>query len=243
MSGVELLPIFEDNYVFAIPCGNGEVLLVDPGDGVACLRWLKERRWILRGILLTHHHQDHIGGLDDLLSEHRAPVWGPAANTLQIPALTNPLREGDRVELGDLRLRVLELPGHTLGHIAFVDDGNKRLFSGDVLFGLGCGRLFEGSHEQAFASLGRLKELPDETEVYCTHEYTTANLRFCLQNWPADFAEERLRVETLRSRNLPTVPLLLGREKRLNPFLTAKTIEEFRQRREARNIFRHPTAE
>lgn len=241
-----LLPIFEDNYIFAIPVGDprrgGErdVVLVDPGDGQAALEWIAREEWTPHGILLTHHHDDHIGGVPLILEEYPVPVWGPMKNAEQIPDMTDPVNEGDILKFAGVTLQVLDLPGHTLGHVAYWDEKNRRLFSGDVLFGLGCGRLFEGTPETMFESLSKIKALPDSTEIYCTHEYTESNLKFCLETDPEpkrydDFAK---KLAELRARGEPSVPLSLATEKKLNPFLLATTAEDFRAKREARNQFR-----
>lgn len=244
---VELLPIFEDNYVFVLVNPfNKEALVVDPGQHEKVVNYLQENELTLKGVLLTHHHRDHIGGLKELLQTFPVPVWAPLKNKHQIPDATHYVEEGHAFEAASFRFSVMELPGHTLGHVAYWMEEPRWLFSGDVLFGLGCGRLFEGTYEQAYHSLGKLKELPPETLVYCTHEYTETNLRFCkmlssLDDTPLRGDDESLEMyenELLNKRSLgiPSVPLKLAIEERVNPFLLAESLQQFTYLRELRNM-------
>lgn len=244
---VELLPIFEDNYVFVlVNPANNEALAIDPGEPKRLLQFLEEKKINLKGILLTHHHNDHIGGVKDLKAKLQVPVWAPLKNKHQIPDATHYVEEGHSFDVASFKFSVMELPGHTLGHVAYWASENRWLFSGDVLFGLGCGRLFEGTPEQAYASLGRLKKLPAETLVYCTHEYTETNLRFCkmlssMDDSPLTGDDETLELyenELLnkRSMGLPSVPLKLSIEMKVNPFLLAHNVRQFANLRELRNM-------
>ena len=179
-------------------------------------------------ILITHHHGDHTGGIRDLLAAYPMPVYGPAHE--RIPALTHPLSEGDEVALDELgaRFRVIDAPGHTRGHILYY--GHGLLFCGDTLFAGGCGRIFEGTPAQMYDSLSKIEALPDETLVYCAHEYTTANLKFARVAEPGN-AELLQRIEETRARRaqgLATVPSLLGLEKKTNPFLRSEVAEIIR---------------
>lgn len=244
---VELLPIFEDNYVFVLvnPATN-EALAVDPGEPLRLQEFLKESELTLKGILLTHHHNDHIGGVKELKNQLQVPVWAPLKNKHQIPDATEYVEEGHTVNVASFNLKVMELPGHTLGHVAYYTDMYKWLFSGDVLFGLGCGRLFEGTPDQAYASLKRISQLPKETLVYCTHEYTESNLRFCKMLSRTDDSPLVGDDETLalyenelvnkRSMGLPSVPLKLSIELKVNPFLLADNARQFANLRELRNM-------
>ncbi|QLY24022.1 hydroxyacylglutathione hydrolase [Bdellovibrio sp. KM01] len=243
---VELIPIFEDNYVFClIDDNNQEALVIDPGESSKTSNYLKENNLKLTGVLLTHHHNDHVGGVRSLISEHPAPVYAPMKNKSQIGSADTWVAEGHTVRVGPFEFQVLELPGHTLGHVAYWEPKFKWLFSGDVLFGLGCGRLFEGTYEQAYESLQRIKKLPEETLVYCTHEYTESNLTFCnmlsnLDDSPitGDSEELEMYANQLLSRremNLPSVPLKLSVELRVNPFLLAKSVAQFTYLRDLRN--------
>jgi hydroxyacylglutathione hydrolase len=212
---------FSDNYIWLIdsPTAPGRVLAVDPGDAAPVIADLKRSGATLAGILLTHHHLDHIGGVPDLLRHGAVPVIGP--DDTRIAQRTRTVREGERCDLPDLGLsfEILQIPGHTLSHIAF--RGHGALFCGDTLFSAGCGRLFEGTPEQMNASLTKLRRLPPETRVFCGHEYTAANLRFALTVEPANRAalEYQARVDRVRAQGDPTLPSTLGLELQVNPFL------------------------
>lgn len=222
MSDLQITPIpaFTDNYLWLLARG-GRAVIVDPGDAAPVERALGEQGLELAAILVTHHHSDHVGGLAALKARHDVPVYGPAAESIR--GLTHVLREGDRVRIDalGLELAVWEVPGHTLGHIAYVADGF--VLCGDTLFSAGCGRLFEGSPEQMHRSLGRLAALPPSTQVYCTHEYTLSNLAFALAVEPdsAALGAEVARVRALRSAGQPSLPSSIGHELRVNPFLRA----------------------
>jgi hydroxyacylglutathione hydrolase len=222
------VPAFKDNYLWLIHDGVNAAA-VDPGDGEPILEALAANGLTLTAILLTHHHADHIGGVPRLLQHAPVPVFGPRNDG--ITAVTHPLGEGDRIKVPglDLELTVLEVPGHTLGHIAYVrEDGDAGLdshwlFCGDTLFGAGCGRLFEGTPAQMAASLAKLAALPDDTLVYCAHEYTLSNLRFAEAVEPGNRAlQMRIAADSkARGTNLPTIPSTIAIEKATNPFLRA----------------------
>jgi hydroxyacylglutathione hydrolase len=224
------VPAFKDNYLWLIHDGV-HAAAVDPGDAQPILGALRANGLTLTAILLTHHHADHIGGVPQLLAEHsgpaQLPVFGPRGDGITI--LTHPLGEGDRVQVPGLALElsVLDVPGHTRGHIAYVRNdgpaaaGEHWLFCGDTLFGGGCGRLFEGTPEQMAASLAKLAALPDDTLVYCAHEYTLSNLRFAEAVEPGNRALHMRIVADSKARgtNLPTIPSNIAIEKATNPFL------------------------
>lgn len=214
------VPAFQDNYLWVIHDGSHAVV-VDPGDARPVLAALSAHGLSLHAILLTHHHADHVGGVSELLQHFPVPVYGPRGES--IAQITDPLGEGDNLTIPELELTlsVLDVPGHTRGHIAYFAAVQSWLFCGDTLFAGGCGRLFEGTPEQMANSLGKLASLPDATAVYCAHEYTLSNLRFALEVDPGN--EELRRRYTIeqarRDQDLPTVPTSIGLEKATNPFL------------------------
>lgn len=218
MINTEAIPILRDNYAWAIHDGNAAVL-VDPGEAEPILAWLGQRELCIAAILVTHHHADHIGGIASLLRHgaSRVPVYGRARGAVG----TLPVTEGVplRLESPPLEFSVLETPGHTRDHVCFL--GHGHLFCGDTLFSCGCGRLFEGTPAQMYASLMRLAALPDETRVCCAHEYTLANIAFALEAEPGN---EQLRARhagalAARKAGRPTLPVPLASERATNPFL------------------------
>ena len=240
MNTVELIPIFSDNYVFLITNTESlDAIVIDPGEATEVLKVLSDRKLKLHAILTTHHHLDHIGGVAELKAATHCEVWAPLKNSNQISA-DHYVTQNEQLDLKGFSIQVVELPGHTLGHIAYYFTAQKWLFSGDVLFGLGCGRLFEGDYSTAFESLQKVKSFPDETKIFCAHEYTERNLQFCkAQNFPLNpelIAYEKELVAK-RKLNLPSVPLVLRQEKFCNPFLLASTKGEFAKLRESRNGF------
>lgn len=215
------LPAFADNYIWMLHDGR-QALVVDPGDAAPVERALRSQGLELTGILVTHHHGDHVGGLEALRGLLQGPVWAPA--TEAIPGPFRGVREGDTACWAGMTFEVLDVPGHTAGHVAYVARGPRPaplLFCGDTLFSAGCGRLFEGTPEQMHRSLGKLAALPDETLVCCAHEYTLSNLRFAQAVEPANehVAAHLARCTAWREQGRPTLPSTVGLEKRINPFL------------------------
>ncbi|WP_434771343.1 hydroxyacylglutathione hydrolase [Pseudomonas entomophila] len=223
MIQIDALPAFSDNYIWLLQdTDTRRCAVVDPGDAQPVLDWLETHPgWTLTSILITHHHHDHVGGVERLKQATGAQVSGPAKET--IPARDRGLVEGDRVEALGLTFTVIEVPGHTLGHIALhaVNGQTPILFSGDTLFAGGCGRLFEGTPAQMHASLERLAALPDATQVYCAHEYTLSNLRFAQAVEPGNpaIAARLAEVEQWRAVGRITLPSTLALERSTNPFL------------------------
>ena len=223
---LEVSPVraFSDNYLWLIraPGDRTGAVVVDPGDARPVQVALEQQDLELRAILVTHHHPDHVGGVRALAERYSPEVFGPARETL--PCEFRPLDGGDVVSLAGLGLEfdVMDVPGHTRGHIAY--HGHGALFCGDTLFSGGCGRLFEGTAAQMLDSLDRIAALPDDTLVYCAHEYTLGNLRFAAAVEPgnADVLETLDAVRALRSRDAITLPTTLGRERRINPFLRCR---------------------
>ena len=215
------LPAFSDNYIWMVHDGH-EALVVDPGDAAPVHEALRSMRLSLRAILVTHHHGDHTGGVSALRDATSAAVYGPAREA--IPPPFTALREGDEVQALGLRLKVIDVPGHTAGHIAFYCadlDGAPALFCGDTLFSGGCGRLFEGTPAQMHASLAKLAALAPATRVCCAHEYTLSNLAFARAVEPGNAELERylLACRQLRDAHQPTLPSTLATELAVNPFL------------------------
>lgn len=215
------LPAFSDNYIWMIDDGR-DALVVDPGEAEPVTAALAARRLRLKAILLTHHHADHVGGVDALRPWLDGPVHGPAHETMPEPCVRHV--EGDRVAALGLDFQVLETPGHTAGHIAYFNAegaGEPIVFCGDTLFAAGCGRLFEGTPAQMHASLASLAALPDATRVCCAHEYTLSNLRFAQAVEPRndDVARHLEACQALRARGEPTLPSRIGLERRINPFV------------------------
>lgn len=216
MFEIVLIPAFKDNYIWLL-IRDGRAAVVDPGDAAPVIAELAARQLTLETILITHHHADHQGGVTELVERYHPLVFGPGDES--ITACTTPLRGGERIEALGQSVAVLPVGGHTRGHLAYYVPG--AVFCGDTLFGAGCGRLFEGTPAQMSASLDRLAALPDDTLIYCAHEYTEANLRFALAVEPDNVAvhERVARVAALRAKGLSSVPSTLREEKSTNPFL------------------------
>lgn len=223
MLKIDALPAFTDNYIWLLQDTQRQhCAVVDPGDAAPVQAWLDANPgWQLTDILITHHHHDHVGGVQQLKARYGAKVYGPA--TEKIPALDQGLADGQRIRILEHDLNVIEVPGHTLGHIAYFHAATDTpwLLSGDTLFAAGCGRLFEGTAAQMFASLQRLAALPAHTLVYCTHEYTLSNLRFALAVEPENqqIAERFEKVSQLREAGQISLPSDLHTELATNPFL------------------------
>jgi hydroxyacylglutathione hydrolase len=215
------IPAFNDNYIWMLHDAH-QALVVDPGDAQPVLKALAQHRLTLGAILVTHHHGDHTGGVDELRQATGAKVFGPMHEPMPEPLQR--LQGGDFLDLLGLRFQVMDVPGHTAGHIAYfaeVPGDAPVLFCGDTLFSAGCGRLFEGTPAQMLTSLTRLAGLPDATRVCCAHEYTLSSLRFALAVEPdnADTLAYQIRAQQLRAAELPTLPSHIGLEKAVNPFL------------------------
>ena len=213
------IPLLRDNYGYLVVCETtGEAAVVDPSEGEPVLRRAEKEKVRLKAILNTHHHRDHTGGNPFLLERLPLEVYGHKVDQDRIPGMTHPLEDGDEITIGEIKAKVLFIPGHTRGHVAYLF-GNK-LFCGDTLFVAGCGRLFEGTAEQMLDSLSRLKALPGDTLVYCGHEYTEKNLQFALTVEPNNpkLAEKMQKVRALRANGVSTVPSTMAEEWETNPF-------------------------
>ena len=216
MFEISFIPAFKDNYIWLLTEGK-RAFVVDPGDAAPVQARLEAKGLHLEGILITHHHADHQGGVADLAAHWPARVYAPGNES--ITGCTHPLTGGESIEVLGQSVRVMAVPGHTRGHLAYYTEG--ALFCGDTLFGAGCGRLFEGAPEQMAASLESIAALPDATRVYCAHEYTEMNLRFALAVEPDNLALQArvARVAELRAAGRASVPSTLAEEKATNPFL------------------------
>ncbi|HUG62462.1 MAG TPA: hydroxyacylglutathione hydrolase [Methylomirabilota bacterium] len=221
---IVMLPCLSDNYaVLMHDAESGTTVLVDAPEAVPVQAALARRKWTLTHILVTHHHTDHVAGIEALKAATGAKVIGPAAEADKIPGLDETVSEGDRVVVGPFSASVIATPGHTLGHIAYFFEDIEVLFAGDTLFSLGCGRIFEGTPAQMWESLQKLAALPDDTIVFCGHEYTQSNARFAATvDADNEMLKERIaQVEESRAGKQPTVPTTIGVEKETNPFLRA----------------------
>jgi len=224
------IPAFSDNYIWLVREGR-QAAVVDPGDAAPVLAYLEREGLVLSAIVTTHHHGDHVGGNLALLARFPVPVFGPARET--IPGRSHALAEGDEITVPGLgwALRVVDIPGHTAGHIGYVGSLPETgvAFVGDTLFAGGCGRLFEGTPAQMADSLGKLAALPGSTRIYCAHEYTLANLRFALAVEPGNAAlrDRQRRDQEKRDHGLPTVPSTVAEECATNPFLRVREPDVF----------------
>ncbi len=216
------IPAFNDNYIWALTTTTDPdaAVVVDPGDAVAVQQWLTQEHKTLKAILITHHHNDHTGGVKALREQYDVPAYGPANSPFD--GITHPLKSGDSISVLGQTLLVHEVPAHTRDHISYLhSDSTPQLFCGDTLFLAGCGRLFEGTAKQMLTAMQYFASLADNTEVYCTHEYSLANLAFAASVEPenSNIQQVRQHCHQLRQANTPTLPSTIGQEKRINPFM------------------------
>lgn len=240
MLEVVRVPVLSDNYSWLVhdPV-SGETLAVDPGEAGPVLDAAAARGWRIGQVWTTHWHPDHVGG-NAALRDAGAVVTGPAAEAARIPTLDRTVAEGDEVALGAHRAAVLETPGHTAGHVVFHFADDALAFTGDTLFAMGCGRLFEGTAAQMFANMRRLGDLPGDTRICCGHEYTQSNGRFALAVDPAnaDLPRRMVEVDALRARGEATVPTTIALERATNPFMRARSADELAALRAGKDNFR-----
>ncbi|KAI3459785.1 hypothetical protein Pfo_016448 [Paulownia fortunei] len=225
---IELVPCLGDNYAYLLhDVDTGTVGVVDPSEAVPVIDALNRKNWNLNYILNTHHHYDHTGGNMDLKERYGAKVIGSGIEEERIPGIDIVLNDGDRWMFASHEVHVMEIPGHTRGHLSFYFPGSKSIFTGDTLFSLSCGKLFEGTPQQMLSSLRKIMALPDDTDVYCGHEYTLSNLKFALSIEPGneDLQSYATQVAHLRDKGLPTIPTSLRMEKLCNPFLRTSSME------------------
>lgn len=234
------IPALSDNYIWLVhDAASGETVVIDPAEAAPVLVEADKRGWKIGQIWNTHWHPDHTGGNAAIKQAHGAKVSGPAAEAERIPTLDVLLAEGDTVTLGAHSAIVLETPGHTAGHITFHLPDDGVVFTGDTLFAMGCGRLFEGTPAQMFANMQRLATLPPATTVYCAHEYTQSNGRYARVAEPdnAAIVARMVKVDAARAAGQPTVPTTIAEELATNPFLRAASVEQLAERRAAKDTF------
>lgn len=225
---IELVPCLRDNYAYLLhDVDTGTVGVVDPSESIPIIDALNRKNWNLNYILNTHHHYDHTGGNMELKERYGAKVIGSCSDKDRIPGIDIVLNDGDKWMFASHEVVIMETPGHTRGHISFYFPGSKSIFTGDTLFSLSCGKLFEGTPDQMLGSLRKITSLPDDTNVYCGHEYTLSNLKFALSIEPGnkDLQSYAAHVAHLRSKGLPTIPTTLMKEKLCNPFLRTSSME------------------
>jgi hydroxyacylglutathione hydrolase len=235
---VHIIPVLDDNYAYIFVSGT-QCAVIDPGEALPVIKQLEFLKLTPTHIFNTHHHTDHIGGNAELTSRYGTRIFAPAAEKSRIPDISVGLRQGDRISLGESLFQVIETPGHTQGHICFYSPVSHVLFCGDTLFSMGCGRVLEGTPDDMWQSLLKLKQLADETQIYCGHEYTLSNGAFALTIEP-DNPALREHLETardLRALGLPTVPTTMEQEKQTNVFLRAKDAAEFAKLRTRKDMF------
>ena len=235
------VPILSDNYAWLLhDQASGAVAIVDPADARACIDAIEQDGGKLDMIIITHHHDDHIAGVDEVRAKYGATVVGAAADARRLPKLDQAVVEGDTVAFGQSHFEVIDTPGHTRGHISYFSPDGDILLCADTLFSLGCGRLLEGTAAEMFSSLQKLAKLPDDTLVCCGHEYTQSNARFALTVEPDNAAlqQRAAEVDRLRAAGQATVPTRLGEEKAANPFLRAKTAAELATIRTGKDNFK-----
>lgn len=232
------IPVLSDNYVWLVhEPDSGETMVVDPAVAEPVLVEASSRGWKITQIWNTHWHPDHTGGNAEIKAATGCAITGPAAEAARIPTLDVQVKEGDTVRLGSVEARVIDVPAHTAGHIAYHFAQDKTAFVGDTLFAMGCGRLFEGTPEQMYSNMRKLEALGDDTAVYCAHEYTLGNGRFALTVEPDNMAlvERMARVTAMRERGEATVPTSIALERATNPFMRAVSVEELAARRAAKD--------
>jgi hydroxyacylglutathione hydrolase len=235
------IPVLSDNYVWLVREGaTGAVMVVDPAVAEPVLDEADKRGWTITHIWNTHWHPDHTGGNAAIKAATGCTITGPAAEAERIPTLDVMVEGGDVVTFGELEAHVIDVPAHTAGHIAFHFASEKVIFVGDTLFAMGCGRLFEGTAAQMFANMQALSKLPDDTQVYCAHEYTQSNGRYALSAEPGNAAliARMKQVDADRAAGIATVPTTIGLERATNPFMRAASVEELAERRAAKDSFR-----
>lgn len=240
MIEVVRVPALADNYIWLLHEDlSGETVVVDPAEAAPVLAAAQARGWTIGQIWNTHWHRDHTGGNAEIKAASGCTIIGPAAEAAKIPTLDQLVGEGDTVRIGAIEGVVIDVPAHTAGHIAIHLPTEQTVFTGDTLFAMGCGRLFEGTAEQMYGNMRKLAALPEDTSVYCAHEYTLSNARYARAAEPdnRDIADRLDLVTALRERGEATVPTTIGLERATNPFMRADSVDELAARRTAKDNF------
>ena len=236
---VELIPCLQDNYSYLIIDENNNACIIDPGEAKPVIDLVEKKNINLKYILNTHHHYDHINGNEELKKKYNSTLVGYAGDVKRIPGI-NVLVENNQVWKADsFEAKIIHVPGHTSGHICFHFFNEKLLFTGDTLFSLGCGKLFEGTYQEMFESLNKVKSLPEDTKIYCGHEYTLQNSKFCIKHDPtnSNLQNKILEITEKLEKDLPTIPSTIKDEIECNIFLRAKTLESFSKLRDLKDNF------
>ena len=237
---IEIIKCLQDNFAYLIIDKKNQIAcVVDPSEAAPIIKFLKNKKINLKYILNTHHHHDHVGGNIELKKKYDCNVIGFKGDKDRIPEIDTLLEDNQIWKKDNFEAKIYHIPGHTRGHIAFHFFKEKKIFTGDTLFSLGCGRLFEGTYEQMFNSLKKIKQLPKDTEIYCGHEYTLQNSNFCQANDPENLKlkEKIIRIKEHLKKNLPTIPTILEDELECNIFLKANDLETFSKLRDLKDNF------
>ena len=237
---IKIIPCLKDNYSYLIIDEEKNIAcVVDPGDSKPIIKYLEDNKIDLKFILNTHHHYDHVGGNKSLKEKYGASVLGFKGDKNRIPEIDILLSDQEVWRYENFETKIIHIPGHTLGHISFYFYKEKFIFTGDTLFSLGCGRLFEGTHSQMYDSLKKLKELPHDTKIFCGHEYTLNNSKFCLANDQnnQNLKNMILEIQKKLQNNLPTIPSTIKQELECNIFLKADNIKTFSKLRDLKDNF------
>ena len=237
---VKIIPCLRDNYSYLIINeNNNDACVVDPSEAKPVIDFINKNNINLKYILNTHHHYDHIGGNKELKEKYNATVVGFKNDAKRIPEIDVLVEDNQVWKKDNFEVKIIHIPGHTTGHIAFYFFNEKIIFTGDTLFSLGCGKIFEGTYKEMFESLSKIKNLPEDTKIYCGHEYTLQNSKFCIEHDPQnqDLQKKINKINEKLKNNVPTIPSILKDEKECNIFLRAKNVESFSKLRDLKDNF------
>ena len=237
---VEIIPCLQDNYSYLIiDETNNDACIVDPSEAKPVINFIEKEKINLKYILNTHHHFDHIGGNKELKRKYNSIVVGYKYDAGRIPEINILVEDNQIWKRDNFEAKIIHIPGHTTGHISFYFFNEKIIFTGDTLFSLGCGKIFEGTYKEMFASLSKIKDLPEDTKIYCGHEYTLQNSKFCIEHDPQNLNLQNkiTKIKEKLKNNVPTVPSTIKDEKECNIFLRAKNVESFSKLRDLKDNF------